>query len=57
MGIIVEIEKPIEVENALKYLRDFSYMIGGTGVEYLTDEDGEEFRKHLDVLEEALTSY
>jgi hypothetical protein len=57
MGIIVEIEKPIEVENALKYLRDFSYMIGGTGVEYLTDEDREEFREHLDVLEEALTSY
>lgn len=57
MGIEITIEKPIEVENAIKYLRDFSYMIGGTGMEYLTDEDGEEFRKHLDVLEEALTSY
>lgn len=55
--IELTIENPEEVLEALKYFRDFASMIGGTGVEYLNDNDQLEFINHLNVLEDALTSY
>ena len=51
------IENQEEVLAALEYLRNFSSLIGGIGMEYLNDRDQMEFIKHLNVLEGALTSY
>ena len=55
--IELTIENQEEVLAALEYLRNFSSLIGGTGMEYLNDRDQMEFIKHLNVLEDALTSY
>lgn len=48
------IENPEEVLESLEYLRNFSSLIGGTGMEYLNDRDQMEFIKHLNVLEDVL---
>lgn len=55
--IELTIENPEKVLEAIKYFRDFASMIGGAGVEYLNDDDQSEFIGHLNVLEDALTSY
>lgn len=52
--IELTIENLEEVLAALEYLRNFSSLIGGTGMEYLNDRDKMEFIKHLNVLEDAL---
>ena len=55
--IELTIENQEEVLAALEYLRNFSSLIGGIRMEYLNDRDKMEFIKHLNVLEDALTSY
>lgn len=55
--IELTIENQEEVLAALEYLRNFSSLIGGIGMEYLNDRDKMEFIKHLNVLEDALTFY
>ena len=55
--IELTIENQEEVLAALEYLRNFSSLIGGTGMEYLNDRDKMQFIKYLNVLEDALTSY
>lgn len=55
--IELTIENPEEVLEALEYFRKFASMIGGAGVEYLNDNDQTIFINHLNVLEDALTSY
>ena len=57
MEVKMTIENQEEVLDALEYLRDFSSLIGGIGMEYLTDIDKMDFIKHLNVLEYALISY
>ena len=52
--IELTIENPEEVLAALEYLRDFSSLIGGTGMEYLNDIDKMDFIKYLNVLEDVL---
>ena len=52
--IELTIENPEEILAALEYLRNFSSLIGGTGMEYLNDRDQMELIKHLNVLEDAL---
>lgn len=48
--IELTIENQEEVLEALKYFRDFVSTIGGTGVEYLNDNDQLEFIDNLNVL-------
>lgn len=48
--IELTIENQEEALEALKYFRDFVNMIGGTGVEYLNDNDQLEFIDNLNVL-------
>ena len=52
--IELAIENQEEVLAALEYLRNFSSLIGGIGMEYLNDKDQMEFIKHLNVLEDVL---
>lgn len=54
MEVKMIIENQEEVLAALEYLRNFSSLIGGIGMEYLNDRDKMEFIKHLNVLENAL---
>ena len=52
--IKLTIENQEDVLAALEYLRNFSSLIGRTGMEYLNDRDKLEFIKHLNVLEDVL---
>ena len=52
--IELTIENKEEVLAALEYLRNFSSLIGGIGMEYLNDIDKMDFIKYLNVLEDTL---
>lgn len=43
-----------KVENAIQYLKDVSWKIGTTGVEYLSERDGQKMREHINVLENRI---
>lgn len=43
-----------KVENAVKYLKDISWKIGTTGIEYLSEKDGQKMREHIEVLESRI---
>lgn len=43
-----------KVENAIQYLKDISWEIGTTGVEYLSEKDGQKMREYINVLESRI---
>lgn len=43
-----------KVENAIQYLKDISWEIGTTGVEYLSEKDGQKMRECVEVLENRI---
>lgn len=43
-----------KVENAIKHLKEISWEIGTTGVEYLSERDGQKMRKYINVLENRI---
>lgn len=43
-----------KAENAIKYLKDISWEIGTTGVEYLSEKDGQKMREYINVLENRI---
>lgn len=43
-----------KVENAIQYLKDISWEIGTTGVEYLSERDGQKMRECINVLESRI---
>ena len=43
-----------KVENAIQYLKDVSWKIGTTGVEYLSERDGQKMREYINVLENRI---
>lgn len=43
-----------KVENAIKYLKEISWEIGTTGVEYLSEKDGQKMREYINVLENRI---
>lgn len=43
-----------KVENAIKYLKDISWEIGTTGVEYLSEKDGQKMRECIAELENRI---
>ena len=43
-----------KVENAIQYLKDVSWKIGTTGVEYLSERDGQKMREYINVLENKI---
>lgn len=44
----------MSIEEALQYLRDISWKIGTTGVDYLSEKDGEKMRNCIDFLENKI---
>jgi hypothetical protein len=43
-----------KVENAIKHLKEISWEIGTTGVEYLSERDGQKMREYINVLENRI---
>jgi hypothetical protein len=43
-----------KVEKAIQYLKDISWEIGTTGVEYLSEKDGQKMREYINVLESRI---
>lgn len=43
-----------KVENAVKYLKDISWKIGTTGVEHLSEKDGQKMRECVEILENRI---
>ena len=43
-----------KVENAIKHLKEISWEIGTTGVEYLSEKDGQKIREYINVLESRI---
>lgn len=43
-----------KVENAIQYLKDISWEIGTTGVEYLLEKDGQKMRECVAILENRI---
>lgn len=43
-----------KVENAIKHLKETSWEIGTTGVEYLSERDGQKMREYINVLESRI---
>lgn len=43
-----------KIENAIKYLNDISWKMGTTGVEYLSEKDGQKMREYINVLESRI---
>ena len=43
-----------KVENAIQYLKDISWEIGTTGVEYLSEKDGQKMRECVAILENRI---
>ena len=43
-----------KVENAIQYLKDVSWKIRTTGVEYLSERDGQQMREYINVLENRI---
>lgn len=43
-----------KVENAIKNLKEISWEIGTTGVEYLSERDGQKMREYINVLESRI---
>lgn len=40
------------VQKAIQYLKDISWKIGTTGVEYLSDKDGQKMRESIELIED-----
>ena len=47
-------DEKVSVKEALEKLRDLSWMVGSTAMEYLTDEDGEKIRDYLNIIEDQI---
>lgn len=43
-----------KVENAIKHLKEISWKIGTTDVEYLSEKDGQKMREYINVLESRI---
>lgn len=43
-----------KAENAIQYLKDISWKIGTTGVEYLSEKDGQKMRECVAILENRI---
>jgi hypothetical protein len=43
-----------KVENAIKHLKEISWEIGTTGVEHLSEKDGQKMREYINVLENRI---
>ena len=43
-----------KVENAIQYLKDVSWKIGTTGIEYLSERDGQKMRECINALESRI---
>lgn len=43
-----------KVENAIKRLKEISWEIGTTGVEHLSEKDGQKMREYIEVLENRI---
>lgn len=43
-----------KIENAIQYLKDISWKIGTTGVEHLSEKDGQKMRDYVEVLENRI---
>lgn len=43
-----------KVEKAIQYLKDISWEIGATGVEYLSEKDGQKMRECVAILENRI---
>ena len=43
-----------KIETATQYLKDISWKIGTTGVEYLSEKDGQKMRECVEVLENRI---
>lgn len=43
-----------KVENAIKHLKEISWEIGTTGVEHLSENDGQKMREYINVLENRI---
>lgn len=43
-----------KVEKAIQYLKEISWEIGTTGVEYLSEKDGQKMRECINVLENRI---
>lgn len=43
-----------KVENAIKHLKEISWEIGTTGVEYLSEKDRQKMREYINVLESRI---
>lgn len=43
-----------KVENAIKHLKEISWEIGNTGVEHLSEKDGQKMREYVEVLENRI---
>ena len=43
-----------KVENAIQYLKDVSWKIGTTGIEYLSERDGQKMRECVAILENRI---
>lgn len=43
-----------KVENAIKHLKEISWKIGTTGIEYLSERDGQKMREYINVLESRI---
>lgn len=43
-----------KVENAIKHLKEISWEIGTTGIEYLSEKDGQKMREYINILENRI---
>lgn len=43
-----------KVENAIKHLKEISWEIGTTGVEHLSEKDGQKMREYVEILENRI---
>lgn len=42
------------IQEAIQFLKDISWKIGTTGVEYLSEKDGQKMREYINVLESRI---
>lgn len=42
------------IQEAIQFLKDISWKIGTTGVEYLSEKDGEKMRNYINILEKRI---
>lgn len=44
-----------EIQKAIQYLKDMSWKIGSTAVEYLSENDGKKMRECIDLIERKIS--